>query len=111
MYKSTANSCKSKITFEDFRDGKVLRTGQVVEGTPEGGWYTKATKDDQLDINDDTETAFTDQGSMNPYEVYNAEKFLCSSGASPCIDSVGGFTGDVFTSTGTWKSGCALFNS
>ena len=98
MYKSTAKTCNpTNMTFEEFRDGIVLRNYVTVK--PEDIYYTKAVLEDQLDINDDQETIFHDEGAMNPYEVYNSEKFLCSSGTSRCDKSFATAVGNQFKST------------
>ena len=112
MYKSTATHCDAtNMKFEDFRDGKILRNYVKVEGTSFGGYYTNAVLEDQLDINDDREMSLTDEGAMNPYEVYNAEKFLCDGGTSTCSNSFAGTNGNQFKSTGTWMSSCPVFHN
>jgi len=113
MYKSTATNCDvTNMKFEDFRDGKILRNYVKVENTGFGGYYTKAVLEDQLAINDDQETIYHDEGAMNPYEVYNSEKFLCSDGSiGKCSKSFAGETGNLFKSTGTWMSSCPVFHS
>jgi len=106
------NSCDpTNMTFEEFRDGEILRNYVKVKDTDFGGYYTKAVLEDQLDINDDKETIYHDEGAMNPYEVYNSKPFLCSSGASPCDKSFAGPTGNQFKSSGTWLTACPVFHS
>ena len=106
-------SCDPRMTFEEFRDGIVLRNYKKVESKDK--YYTDAVYDDQVypqrKTNDDKETSFHDEGAMNPYEVYNSKPFLCTSGASPCDKSFAGPTGNQFKSTGTWLTACPVFHS
>jgi hypothetical protein len=100
----------TNMKFEEFRDGKILRNYVKVEGTAFGGYYTKAVLEDQIDINDDQETIYHDEGAMNPYEVYNSKPFLCSDGSKPCDKSFAGANGNLFKSTGLWLAGCPVFH-
>ena len=100
------------MKYEDFRDGKILRNYLKVEGTVFGDYYTKAVQEEQLDINDDREMSLTDEGAMNPYEVYHSEKYLCSDGSlGPCSNSFASEQGNQFKSNGIWLATCPVFHS
>ena len=107
MYTSSAKVCVAdNIKFEDFRDGKVLRNYVRVENTPKGGYYTDAVIEEQQTINDDKEMSLIDEGAMNPYEVYNSQKFLCS---ADCKTSIWGSHGKAWNTTGKWLVSCPAF--
>ena len=100
-----------KITYEDFRNGRVLRNGLSVVGTSWGDWYRQAVYEEIIGVNDDAEMAFTDQGSMNPYEIYQSKPYLDVATPSPCSGSVGGVNGNEFIGLGVWMANCPIFNS